>query len=57
MQHLYLISTATIVLGMVIVLAGSFGLLSGVWLIAGVGLVLTGMAVALVFSIRNGSTP
>lgn len=51
MQHLYLVATATIVLGLVVVLAGAFGLVSGVWLIAGVGLVLTGMVKALIFAI------
>lgn len=55
-RHLYLISTATVVLGMVVVLAGAFALLSGVRLIAGVGLVMTGMVEALVVAIWNGTS-
>ena len=56
MQHLHLASTVTIALGMVIVLTSAFGLLPGVWLIAGVGLVLAGMAKAIVFAVWNGIT-
>lgn len=54
MRHLYLLSTATILLGMAVVLAGAFGLLSGLWLIGGIGLVLAGTAKAVVFATWNG---
>ena len=56
MRHLQLLSTLTIVIGTIVVLAGSFGWLSGVWLIAGVGLVLAGIVKAIVFSIWSGTT-